>query len=191
MGRPKCTAWEKAVNSGQTTYNTGKPCRKGHFSDRWVGDRSCRECRVENNRQTYAAKSEEINFRRRARREPKTRILLTEEERLERRRKNAARQRDRDPEGYIAKNNAATRRYAKANPKKRLVLRRLREEAVRQRTPVWADREAIKRFYEACPVGYEVDHEIPLRGRFVSGLHVVENLQYLTSEANRRKSNRA
>lgn len=187
----KCLAWESAVASGAVSYDTGRPCRRGHFSIRWTKDRSCKACRKEKNRQEYSAKSGERNVRRRARYVPKPRTLLTAVEIAERRRGKAAKQKARDPEGYRARNNEASRRYAKANPKKILERTRRREKAVLQRTPVWADREAIKRFYEACPVGYEVDHEIPLRGRFVSGLHVVENLQYLTPEANRRKSNRA
>lgn len=59
-----------------------------------------------------------------------------------------------------------------------------------QRTPPWADLEAIKAFYEACPLGYHVDHIIPLQGKIVSGLHVLENLQYLPAEENLSKGNR-
>lgn len=57
------------------------------------------------------------------------------------------------------------------------------------RVPAWADLEAIKEFYLACPPGMEVDHIIPLCGKLVSGLHVLENLQYLTRKDNRDKSN--
>lgn len=59
-----------------------------------------------------------------------------------------------------------------------------------KRTPPWADIEAIKQFYLNCPEGYEVDHIIPLRGKNVSGFHTLENLQYLKSEVNRKKSNK-
>ncbi len=62
-----------------------------------------------------------------------------------------------------------------------------------QRIPLWVDREhlkAIREFYKACPEGYEVDHMIPLQGETVSGLHVRENLQYLTAEENGRKANK-
>lgn len=50
-----------------------------------------------------------------------------------------------------------------------------------------ANKEKIKEIYLNCPIGYEVDHIIPLsRG----GLHHEDNLQYLLIEENRRKNNR-
>ena len=59
-----------------------------------------------------------------------------------------------------------------------------------QRTPKWADLNAIKQFYLNCPKGYEVDHIIPLQGVNVSGFHVLSNLQYLTKSENSRKRNK-
>lgn len=59
-----------------------------------------------------------------------------------------------------------------------------------QRTPKWADLAAIAKFYDECPGGYVVDHVIPLRGHRVSGLHVLENLQYIPRLDNIAKSNR-
>jgi len=50
-----------------------------------------------------------------------------------------------------------------------------------------ADHEKIKQIYLNCPVGYEVDHIIPVsRG----GLHHEDNLQYLPALVNRKKGNR-
>lgn len=49
------------------------------------------------------------------------------------------------------------------------------------------DFELIKRIYENCPIGYEVDHIIPLSK---NGKHHQDNLQYLNSIENRRKGKR-
>ena len=65
-----------------------------------------------------------------------------------------------------------------------------RLDHVKQRTPSWSQRDLILKFYKNCPEGYHVDHIIPLRGKEVSGLHVIENLQYLTVEENLSKSNK-
>ena len=59
-----------------------------------------------------------------------------------------------------------------------------------QATPHWSNLEAITKFYKACPKGMVVDHIIPLQGEAVSGLHVLNNLQYLTPYENSVKCNR-
>lgn len=59
-----------------------------------------------------------------------------------------------------------------------------------QRTPKWANLQKIKDFYLNCPKNYHVDHVIPLQGKNISGLHVIENLQYLTAEENYKKGNK-
>lgn len=59
-----------------------------------------------------------------------------------------------------------------------------------KRYVAWADQNRMKEIYDRCPEGCDVDHIIPLIGKHVSGLHVPENLQYLPSQENRRKSNR-
>lgn len=57
----------------------------------------------------------------------------------------------------------------------------------KNQTPNNADIPAMQQFYINCPVGYEVDHIIPISK---GGLHSIENLQYLTISENRKKSNK-
>jgi len=57
-------------------------------------------------------------------------------------------------------------------------------------TPIWCNMEQIEKFYKNCPDGYEVDHIIPLKGKNVCGLHIIENLQYLSKSDNSRKGNK-
>jgi hypothetical protein len=65
-----------------------------------------------------------------------------------------------------------------------------RRAEILQRTPEWVDLDAIRKFYMGCPKGHHVDHELPLKGRLVSGLHVLGNLQYLPADENVRKHNK-
>lgn len=58
-----------------------------------------------------------------------------------------------------------------------------------KKQPKWADLDKIKRFYKNKPKNKVIDHIIPLNNPNVSGLHVIENLQYLSKEENRKKGN--
>jgi len=49
------------------------------------------------------------------------------------------------------------------------------------------DKALVKLIYSCCPVGYEVDHVIPVTK---GGAHAPSNLQYLPSSENKRKSAR-
>ena len=78
----------------------------------------------------------------------------------------------------------------KDNPGKACAKVAKRRSKKLQATPEWSDLSAIQAFYEACPEGRHVDHIVPLQGRRVSGLHVLNNLQYLTATENCSKGNK-
>jgi hypothetical protein len=65
-----------------------------------------------------------------------------------------------------------------------------RKEHIEIATPHWSNREDILTFYKNCPEGYHVDHIVPLRGTNVCGLHILNNLQYLTIKENLSKGNK-
>lgn len=82
------------------------------------------------------------------------------------------------------------REYRQKYPERINAYTAARRRKVRCNQPPWASRKDLVAFYENCPQGYHVDHIIPLRGKLVSGLHVVTNLQYLPAIENLRKHNK-
>lgn len=92
---------------------------------------------------------------------------------------------------------ANSKEWYEANKSRKLETTTAREKRCVLATPTWADRELIKELYELARklteqtgIPHEVDHVIPLQGKEVSGLHVPDNLQVITAEENRRKSNK-
>ena len=72
----------------------------------------------------------------------------------------------------------------------------LRDAIKLKATPVWANPSAIALIYERAReisvqtgVDHEVDHTVPLRSRYVCGLHCESNLQIIPKSDNRAKRN--
>ena len=76
-----------------------------------------------------------------------------------------------------------TPRYKSAEARRRLLSKT-------KLTPSWADNLIILEFYKNRPLGSHVDHIIPLHNKLVSGLHVENNLQYLSELENLKKHNK-
>ena len=102
----------------------------------------------------------------------------------------------RDPErAQSAQRLSKKKRYA-ADPVRVLAANKARRVARDQRLPPWADLDAIEAVYrkaariaELTGEPVHVDHDIPLRGKLVSGLHVANNLVIRHAVENLRKSN--
>lgn len=76
------------------------------------------------------------------------------------------------------------------DPQKEIHLNTLRKRKTLKAIPSWANLDKIDEFYKNRPAGMHVDHIIPLNGELVSGLHVENNLQYLSPEDNLSKKNK-
>lgn len=149
------------------TYFTGKACKRGHIAPRFRSTRNCVECNRERGRVANMTESQAQDKRDRAKRSYWN-----------------------DPEASRERNRNAGFWFYRKHPKRVLADTRAQQIKKQQRTPPWADLKAIRAFYEACPEGYEVDHIHPLNGKTISGLHVLENLQYLPMAVNRAKGNK-
>lgn len=66
----------------------------------------------------------------------------------------------------------------------------LRRAKKKQATPIWADLIKVKEIYLNRPSNMHVDHIYPLDSTWVCGLHNEFNLQYLSPEENKKKSNK-
>lgn len=170
----------EAQQKGEKHYISDKPCKRGHIALRTTSDGKCTECRRVLEKIQYDANPEKTKARVKAKYA-----------------KNAEKLRQKRREWYNQNIKAAraeaiprSRAWRKNNPGHRNALSRNYKVAKDNRTPAWANTDAITEFYKACPKGYHVDHIVPLRGKQVSGLHVENNLQYLPATENLRKANR-
>lgn len=114
--------------------------------------------------------------------------------------RQAARARERDAARCKAEWEAAAPQRIAAARLARAALVRFhagrRRVAKIKRTAPWADQAAIRAIYAEAQrltavtgVPHHVDHDYPLQGELVSGLHVETNLQILTGAENSRKKN--
>lgn len=98
---------------------------------------------------------------------------------------------------YRAANPTAYKDWVASNRHVYNSAKRLRKAGIKQATPPWASRQMILSVYRACDflnrtsgARWHVDHIVPLRSKFVCGLHNEFNLQILPELENLAKSNR-
>jgi hypothetical protein len=163
--------------SGATRYFTGLPCPRGHIAERQTANATCVECL--NEKFKLRATPEWVAAKEAKRR---ARIQIDPEFAAHRRAQKAA---------------AERARRARADKGIRAAERRGRQAAQLQRTPRWADLSAVRDIYKEAArktketgVAHHVDHEIPLCGELVSGLHVAENLRVLPGPENLAKGSK-
>jgi hypothetical protein len=176
------------------------PCRRGHIGwRRGSKDRArCPHCERITARDWYSRNKAKVAEQNRRYRQKNP----------ERRRAQKQRWQRRNMERVVAYN----REWRRKNPDKAAAhgkkwrdnngavfqaIVRKRQATVINRTPKWADHEAMKQFYlcakrmeAATGIKHHVDHIVPLQGRDVCGLHVEANLQVLPANVNLRKADR-
>lgn len=156
---------EIAKSKGLHKFFDGNPCKNGHISERYTRNSGCVQCLCPPKK----PKKSEIEIKENLKKYQKFYAITYAEQK----RKNTK---------QWAINN---HEKAKLNSKISQANRRARKLNA---TPTWANKITIKEIYKNCPTGHDVDHIIPLAGKFVCGLHVENNLQYMISKENKIKS---
>lgn len=169
-----------AQQLGEKHYMSEAPCKRGHIGLRITDTGTCIECRKLNELARYYANPEKTKAR------TKTKYQAHAEKLKEKRKEHYLNNIDLERKSAMLK----SREWRKNNPAHRNALKAKYLADKAKRTPSWADMSKIVQFYKKCPEGYHVDHIMPLRGKNVSGLHVLENLQYLPAIENLRKNNK-
>lgn len=153
---------KEALDSGLLRYFTGVPCKHGHTSQRYVVNSACCECVKAKQHQRYQVSPDSTKQR-------ATRWY----------------------QNNRAKKLHSVSQWAKNNPDKTCSKAAARKASKLQATPPWFEPEIVKAVYlKARELGLEVDHVVPLQSRLVCGLHCWANLQVLSPELNKSKSNR-
>lgn len=209
---------KEAKDKGLTHYFTGKPCRRGHVAPRYLGGQcvSCLRQLADQRRQTFLENRKEFekgetfigntckicnnNVRFRSslrcvacRRNQNTKWRKENPERKSKWYEENKTEVQEYNENYRKENSDKVKELSKNwklnNREHATHMENLRRAKKLNATPLWADLEKIKEIYLNCPKSMSVDHIIPLQGKLVCGLHVENNLQYLSRKENSSKNN--
>ena len=182
---------KEAQALGAKYYFTGEPCKHGHVAPRKTKG-ACIEClKVEweqgnIKRAEYFRQYNQSDAGKKAKEEyyKKNRsavIARAQARSADTVRLYKTRYKDKNPDVYRALVNFRRRRFRDATPK---WLTKEDKRAIRQ---LYLDAMTATRI---TGVQYVVDHDYPLNGETICGLHVPKNLKIMTREENLRKSNK-
>jgi hypothetical protein len=190
---------KEAKASGLKTYNTGKPCKRGHFSDRYVSGQ-CIEC-VQLQAQNWRANNPEKHKQamqkwwENNKETHNTRVKRWQATNKEKTRLDAKTWSAANPDKVAAK----AKRYRNLHPGKINAWSAASAAKRAKRLPKWLtddDKWMLAEAYALAKLRtkmfgfeWEVDHIIPLQGKRVSGLHVPTNVQVVPKVVNRAKQN--
>lgn len=200
MCSPSVISKKEAKQLGLNIYFTGKYCKRGHLSERYLnGD--CIVCLrdrsndwVKNNSELVSQykKQDRLNnpdkFKVRAANYYKQHSDVI---------KNKSQQyRDQHRTLVRERNREQTTRYRRNNPFKTIYWNKVRGKVLKQATPRWYEHELVRQLYVKCSelnqvwnTKLVVDHIIPInpRDKSVCGLHCWANLQLLDVSINSSK----
>lgn len=196
-----------AKQHGLKRYFTGAACPRGHVAERFTSSGGCVVCCAERDAQSRVADPDRHNAKakRSYAKHPEKRRAASRTYRVENPHRVKASKFDyqqRRGEHLLEKAREYKQReaarlkewsaaYKRENKGRINAANRARVAHIKRATPPWADLSAIEQMYvQAAESGMHVDHVIPLRGKFVSGLHVESNLQLLPPVENHRKYNK-
>ena len=174
----------EAKKLGYKLYYTGKSCKHGHITTRYVANARCSKC-------ASIASYKSIKNRR------LNNLEFRNSDNEYRKNWIATKKLD---DNYRQKCNIQANKLRKENPIKHREKVARHKLAKIQRVPTWLskqDSQSIKGIYAMRDwmnltmfgIKYEVDHIIPIRGNKVSGLHVPLNLQIIKAQNNAIKGN--
>lgn len=173
---------EEAREKGIKRYFTGNPCKNGHIAERVTHNNHCTVCNKIWAHKFYKNNKKKVDSSNR-------KWVLANKDKI-----RLIGQR------YYKKNNLQVQESHKIwskNNKDKLCAKSTRRRAQKLKATVgWSNTNNIQMVYteamrltEATGKKYTVDHIIPFQGKLVSGLHVENNLQILTSKENCKKHN--
>lgn len=196
-----------ALELGLKRYFTGKPCKYGHICERYAKTKVCAECSIlqQRKRRQENLEAARAYHRQWARdnkdlcKASKTKFLANNPDAL-----SKSKAKYRAKEGIKEQELAYSRRYRQENleacrersrswnkrhPRSIAAHASARRARVLQAQPSWVCSDQLAEIFQSCPVGYHIDHVVPLKHKLVCGLHVAANLEAIPAEANQRKLN--
>ena len=166
MDKPILTRQE-ALAIGYIRYYTGKPCKHGHYAERYTNSRTCIEC----NRLKWERRPKE-------KRQEYWQSYYNEE--VKNRKVETARKR-RELNPYKRKKFRSERKVRV----RQATIRSKADQIKVQEIYLQSQRLTLETGEEYC-----VDHIIPIAHPDVCGLHTAANLQIITAQDNKRKGTR-
>lgn len=194
---------KEALERGLKTYFSGKDCKHGHSPcERYTKDNRCTVCESIRGKGYYTDNKERIIKRHKKYYiDSKEIIVKCAKEYYINNKENIRVSKKKYYIDNKERINKYHREYAVLNRDKMCSNDANRRASKLQRTPIWGNTWLQKILKEeifliskikslVTNIPQHVDHYYPLQGKLVSGLHVIGNLQIITSEENEQKHNR-